>query len=209
MKKMLLSLLISLLVSTSIFCQADALADIKLATMIVDYAQENESATALLEAADILIQTEGKLININDSKEIADDSAYIRNLILKARKISPRDRLVKIWSKQILSYLDKEKNTRGSKNIVKYDCNSISNNSEVCYRDIAFSENALAEVFVHSKNNADISVEILSDIKNEDFKVERIINGIQISWIPRKTNLYTIRLVNNSKREAIYEVFIN
>lgn len=180
---------------------------IEIAYQLIDYGNQESSPTALLNAAEMLIQNQFKKLSDSENDKKLNGNDFILEIINKAEKLAPNDDLVCLWAAQLKDFLENQ-NYRGVLDTVKYDCNEINKKSTVSYKNLQFSTNEKAEVFIHIINNTNLTLTV-SPTNNEEYNLIKIINGMSATWTPEKDKTYTISITNNSNMPAYYELFLN
>lgn len=208
-KKLFIAIFIILFVSQNIISQdkISKIQSIEIAYGLIDYGKQESSPTALLNAAEILIQNQYKQISNTNSNTKSLEANFLSEIIQNAVNMAPKDELVCLWAKQLTNYLENQ-NYRGVINTIKYDCNEISKKSTVAYDGLKFSTDEKAEVFLHVINNANLMITI-SPTNKKEYVILKIINGMSVTWEPEKNIEYTISVTNNSNIPAYYELFLN
>lgn len=209
MKKLFLGIIIFFLGLQSIISQ-DKITQIKsieIAYQLIDYGTQESSPTALLNAAEMLIQNQYKKLSTSETDKKSSGNDFISEIINKAENLAPNDELTCLWATQLKAFLE-DKNYRGVLDTVKYDCNEIKKKSSISYENLQFSTNEKAEVFIHIINNANLTLTI-SPTNNKEYTLIKLINGMSATWKPEKDTNYTISITNNSNNPAYYELFLN
>lgn len=180
---------------------------IEIAYQLIDYGIQESSPTALLNAAEMLIQNQYKNLSNSENDKKTSGKDFISDIINKAEKLAPKDELICLWAGQLKNFLENQ-NYRGALDTIKYDCNEISKKSTVSYKNLQFSTNEKAEIFIHVINNTNLTLTVTPTDSNE-YTILKIINGMSATWTPEKDTKYTISITNNSNKPAYYELFLN
>lgn len=226
--KKLVSVLIAALMAVCLFAQVgpDAtkedqsqkensdVKNIQLAYSLADYGYENGSASALLEAADILSQIptqKGEFESELKGEKGEDSTAEVRDyspkkILEDARKFAGKDKNMLNWANKIEKVLNST--ARGASGGPLWDASIAYGNGGVIYH-IYFDGGRLAEVFVTSLDGADFDMYIYDSRGNLLCYDERYNRDAYGFWYPRYTDRYTIRIVNRSRYNSAYMMYTN
>lgn len=228
MKKIMMVLALGIIGAMAVFAQVgpDAtkkeekqaensdIKNIQLAYSLADYGYENNSASALLEAADILSQIptqkgtfEAEKKGESGEKAPVDSRNYDPKKILEdAKKLAGKDKNMLNWAKQIEKTLSSV--SRGATGGPLWDSDIAYGNGGAIYH-ITFDGGRLAEVFVSSLNGADFDLYIYDDRGNLLCYDERYNDDAYGFWYPSRTGRYTIQIRNRSYYNAAYMMYTN
>lgn len=189
--------------------------NIQLAYSLADYGWENDSATALLQAAEILsgIPTqEGKFekksegASTEKSKNEAKDYS-IEKLLKDARSLFGKDKTLEAWAKKI----EKASKTvkRGAFGGPKYDYSYVYGSSKASYYNVGFVAGRYAEVSVYSMDGADLDLYIYDENWNLIDKDTSYSANAYCSFVPRWDGIFHIVVKNNSRYTSYYRLYTN
>lgn len=194
--------------------ESSAVKNISLAHSLADYGYENGSASALLEAADILsqIQTQKGTFESESKGEKGEDSTentkdYNPKKILEdGKKFAGKDKNLLNWAKKIEKQI--EATSRGATGGPLWHDSVAYGNGGVIYH-IWFDGGRLAEVFVSSLRGADFDMYIYDSRGNLVCYDERYNRDAYAFWYPRYRERYTIQIKNRSRYNSSYMMYTN
>lgn len=190
--------------------------NIQLAYSLADYGWENDSATALLQAAEILsgiptqeakIESEQEGTQKGTGDTVAKDYSP-EKILADARKLAGKDKNIKSWADRIEKALKTV--TRGA----SYGPETWFG---MCYGygstrtrgRISFDGGRLAEVYIGSSTGADLDVYVYDDRGNLVAYDESYASDAYVWWYPRYTGRHTIIVKNRSPYDTGVILFTN
>ena len=187
------------------------LSALQTATSLAKYGYANYSATALIEAAKILSETE---VQDFDAEAIYDTPQNVKEkdekvsfdpakLIADAKKFAGKDKVVMAYVKQVEKSLGK-KATRGAVGGAKYGEGRVYGKMSTDYQ-VKFWANELAEVIVVGDGDNDLDLYIYDSNGNLIASDSDYTDQCVCRWVPAWTGAFTIRIIN---RGAIYSDFV-
>ena len=187
---------------------------LKLAYDLADYGYANDSASALLQAAEILAQIpkqQADVSAVNEGKK-EEATSKIKNLspdqlVKDAKALASRDKVMLSWAADIEKSL--KTITRGASGGALYDAHFVYSNGGTTWYNWYFDANRLAEVGVHSMDGADLDLYIYDENGNLITYDERPTPGAYCSFTPRWTGTFKVLIKNNATYNATYEIFTN
>lgn len=188
--------------------------NIQLAYSLADYGYENDSASALLSAVEILIQIptqegtfEKEQKGEQGEKAPSDRKDYsTEKLLADAKELAGKDKELLKRVKSLEKAL--KSSTRGASGGPLSDYGVSYGNGGVNYH-IWFDGGRLAEVFVYSLDGADFDMYIYDDRGNLLCYDERYNWDAYGFWHPRRTGRYTIMIKNRSRYNSSYIMYTN
>ena len=188
---------------------------LQLAHNLADYGYENESATALLQAAEMISQIQTQKASYEATQEGNSGSkstAKVRDysaqaLVDAARDFAGKDKALLAWAKNIEKSL--KKSTRGATGGPRYASNFAYANGGLTYYQWYFDGKRLAEVAVCSLDGADLDLYIFDQNNNFIVCDEGYGRDAYCSWNPRWTGLFTVVIKNNARYNATFEIYTN
>lgn len=191
------------------------LKNIRIAYDLADYGYENESASALLEAAEILCQVSKKEAEdittkqegtSGDKAPTATKSYKSIDLVKAAKTFAGKDKAMLEWAKAVEK---KAKiSTRGASGGAVYKEDFVYSRGRTIH-DIRFNGGRFAEIGVHSLDGADLDLYIYDENDNLIAYDERNAQNAYCSFNPRWTGVFQIIVKNNARYNAVYELFTN
>ncbi|MEE3314146.1 MAG: hypothetical protein VZR56_08310 [Treponema sp.] len=191
------------------------ISNLKLAYDLADYGYKNDSASALLQAAEIIASVpkqkadvEAKLEGTSvDNPEKAKSDYSVDSLIADAKKLAGKDKNLLAWAKNVEKAA--KKSTRGASSGALYDSYFAYANGGTTYYDWFFDANRVAEVGVHSLDGADLDLYIYDENGNliiADTGCER---NAYCSFKPYFTTKFRVIVKNNARYNATFEIVTN
>ena len=228
MKKIAMILTIGLTIASVVMAQAIPtepkeevkqesmdITNLKLAYDLADYGYKNDSASALLQAAEIIAQVQKKKADVEAKKEgtsvenpDANTSDYsAATLIADAKKLAGKDKNLLAWAKDVEKLASKS--TRGASGGALYDANFAYANGGKTYYNWYFDGGRFAEVAVHSMDGADLDLYIYDENGNLIVKDDSYGSSAYCSFSPRWTGIFQVYVVNNARYNATFEILTN
>lgn len=187
------------------------LSALQTATSLAKYGYANYSATALIEAAKILSETEIQELDaevVNEISQKVDEKDVKISfdpaiLLADAKKFAGKDKVVLAYAKQVEKSLGK-KATRGAVGGAKYGEGRVYGKSSTDYQ-VKFWASELAEVVVVGDGDNDLDLYIYDSNGNLIASDTDYTDQCVCRWVPAWTGAFTIRIIN---RGAIYSDFV-
>lgn len=227
MKKLLVCLSL-LLCGVLIFAQAsnetkidasstgsEDIKNLKLGYQLANYGYENDSATALLQAAEILSQVKTQSLEIEakhegeSSSEKADieTSFNIEKLISDAKELGKKDKNIQTWAKELEKTT--KTSTRGAVGGAKWDDGFVYGNNGYTYYDVFFRAGELAEITVASYNGADLDIYVYDQNGNLIVYDELNYTDCYVYFTPKWTGNFTLYIWNRSGWNSNFRITTN
>lgn len=187
---------------------------LKLAYDLANYGYTNESASALLQAAEILAQIPKQPADVTAVKEgkKGESATTTKNfspdqLVKDAKQLASRDKVMLSWATDIEKSL--KTITRGASGGALYDADFVYAYGGTSWYNWYFDANRLAEIGIHSMDGADLDLYIYDENGNLIAYDERTTPGAYCSFHPRWTGVFKVIIKNNARYNATYEIFTN
>jgi len=188
---------------------------LQLAYELADYGYANESASALLQAAEILAQIvkqPAKVTAKQEGKKGKDASGGKKSfnpsdLVKDAKRLAGKDKTMLAWANDVEKSL--KTITRGASGGPLYDSSFAYANGGTTYYDWYFDGGKPAEVGIHSMDGADLDLYIYDENENLIAYDERATEGAYCSFYPKWTGIFRVIIKNNAKYNATFEVYTN
>lgn len=183
------------------------LAALQTAAGLAKYGYENYSATALIEAAKIISETQVQDLEAQGTpgnpQEVQDKGSRFRlnpdELLADAQKYAGKDKVVVAYAKQVEKSV-KGGSTRGAVGGPKYGEGRVYGKDYVDY-DLKFWANELAEVIVIGDGDNDLDLYVYDGNGNLIASDTDYTDQCVCRWVPAWTGVFRLRIVN---RGAIY-----
>lgn len=189
--------------------------NIKLGYQLANYGYENDSATALLQAAEILsqikmqpLEVETKASGESSSEKAEIESSFdIEKLIADAKKLGKKDKNIQAWAKELEK--TSKTSTRGAVGGAKWADGFVYGNNGCTYYDIFFRANELAEVTVASYNGADLDLYIYDQNGNLIAYDELNYTDCYVNFVPKWTGNFTLYIWNRNNWNSNFRLTTN
>lgn len=183
------------------------LSALQTAAGLARYGYENYSATALIEAAKIISETQVQDLDAQGTpgnpQEVQDKGSRFRlnpeELLADAQKYAAKDKVVIAYAKQVEKAV-KGGGTRGAVGGPKYGEGRVYGKDYVDY-DLKFWANELAEVIVIGDGDNDLDLYVYDGNGNLIASDTDYTDQCVCRWVPAWTGVFRLRIVN---RGAIY-----
>jgi len=188
------------------------IAQLQLANQLAKYGYEVESPTALIEAARIMVETptqqfDGQYTR-GEGKDVAapngNSAITPEQLLADARKMADGDKTVLALADQV----NPNTVTRGAVNGPRRGSYYIYGGTADTYV-VAFKKGVLAEVAVAGAGNSDLDLYIYDENGNIITYDEDYSDDCYVSWYPRWTGNYVIRVINRGSYTNAYTIVTN
>jgi hypothetical protein len=194
-----------------------AMQAIQIATSLAKYGYANYSASALIEAAEILAQTPTQ--NLGDkpssdtkTKAKAETKATSKpeftpkNLLADAKKYAAGDASMLAWADKVEKSLSNK--TRGALGGPRQAFNSVYSRSTDTYQ-LTFRAGQLAEIGVSGDGDTDLDLYVYDANGNLIAYDEGYSDDCFVNWVPKWTGAYTIKVVNRGRVYNQYAIVTN
>lgn len=184
------------------------LSAIRVAGELAKYGQEVSSPLALIEAADILASTptqEIEAVQTEVSQEVANDGEKNKialepaALLAMAKELSFEDEHLLALIAKVETKLNAEaEGTRGAFGGPKRGCYTVYANSTDRYEQ-KFIADQLAEIAVIGDGDTDLDIYVYDQNGNLIVMDEDYSGDCYVSWYPRWTGTYLLKIVNRGR----------
>lgn len=190
--------------------------NIRLASELAEYGYANDSASALLQAAEILAQTptqkkdDVKVTKEGTSVENPDKATKeftAESLVADAKKLAGKDKNLLAWAKQVEKKA--KTSTRGATGGVQYAEDFLYPNGGTGVIDWYFDGGRYAEIYVGSLDGADLDLYVYDQNGNLIVYDERTYADAYVSFNPRWTGVFRIIVKNNARYNAAFRMCTN
>lgn len=187
---------------------------LQLAKNLAVYGYENESVSALLQAANLLLDINPKKIEITVKREgVSSDRRAEKSLDFTpeklfeaANELAGTDKTFREWIKKTERRIS---GSRGATITPQYDSNFAHGNDGYTTCQISFKANEIAEVYVNSIDYADLDLYIYDEYGKLIVSDERTENDCIVSFYPSYTGPFTIQVKNRAAYNASYLLVTN
>ena len=221
MKKMpILALL--LVMAVSLFAQAEnkpeitqpseALAALQLANNLARFGYATESASALIGAAEIMVQVQTQALAAQAERSgtgqapAAEQEYNPATLLADGKRLAGNDRTLIAWADEVLRVMNTR--TRGAVGGPRAGWDVIRNREDITFR-IEFRANQLAEVLVVGDGSTILDIFIYDRNGNLVTRTDVYTSDAYIAWRPSYTGIYQVVVRNWGTRNNIFEIFTN
>jgi hypothetical protein len=183
---------------------------LQLAASLAKYGYSTYSASALIEAAEILASVPTQALGASGTsdstaktgtKSGAKPEFTPANLLADAKKYAAGDAGMIAWADKVQRSLGAK--TRGAAGGPRYQIDAVSAKSSRSYQ-LNFTAGKLAEVAVSGDGDTDIDLYVYDQSGNLIGISEDYSDDCYVSWVPKWTGAYTIKVVN---RGGVYNRF--
>ncbi|UKI54972.1 hypothetical protein [Treponema succinifaciens] len=231
MKILVVAMAMSLPFGMSLFAQSEmdeekpaieqkASSDIEIlqtANSLAKYGYENNSASALIEAAEIIAQVPTQKLEATveiqgekskDGKAASESGYTAEKLIEDAKKLAGKDKTFTNWIKKV-EKLIKSSNTRGAVGGPKYQYSWAYGYNGKTQFSIPFYANSFAEIYVESIDYADLDLYVYDENWNLIARDTSYNMNCYVSFYPRWTGRFYVIVKNTSKWDSCFQIFTN
>lgn len=189
------------------------LAALRTATDLAKYGYEAESATALIEAANIIAstpvssleaETENGTENPNENEKTEKVQFAPAQLLADARTLTQDANALALADKVEAKLSAQNDTARGAVNGPKYDYGTVYANSYVYY-DIRFRAHEVAEVAVSGDGDTDLDLYVYDENGNLITSDTDYTDDCYVRFTPRWTGLFRLKIVN---RGGVYNNYV-
>lgn len=192
-----------------------AMQAIQTANSLAKYGYANYSASALIGAAEILAQTQTQALNEKpssdatskaDSKSTTKPEFTAQNLLADAKKYAAGDATMLAWIATVEKTLASK--TRGAVGGPRGGFYSIYARGTDTYQ-LSFRAGQLAEILVCGDGDTDLDLYVYDGNGNLIGYDEGYSDDCFVSWVPRSTGTYIIKVVNRGRVYNQYFIATN
>lgn len=191
------------------------LAALQTAAGLAKYGYDNYSATALIEAAKIISETQLQDLGVQGTsgnpQEVQDKESHFQlnpdELLADAMTYAGKDKVVIAYAKQVEKAL-KSGGTRGAVGGPKYGEGRVYGKDYVDY-DLKFWANELAEVIVIGDGDNDLDLYVYDGNGNLIASDTDYTDQCVCRWIPAWTGVFRLRIVNRGAIYSNYSIATN
>ena len=192
-------------------------AALRVAMNLAKYGYEVESASALIEAANILASTPTQTFEATmeqgaentDEKEKADKAPFTpAQLITDARELTEDANLLALADNIFAKLNMQTESTRGAMGGPKYALGSVSAHSYTFY-DAKFWANEIAEIAVSGDGDTDLDLYVYDENGNCIASDTDYTDDCYVRFAPRWTGLFRIKIVNRGGVYNKYAIVTN
>lgn len=188
---------------------------LKLGYELANYGYENDSATALLQAVEILNQVKSQAGDFKGEKSgessaekpAVEGSFKVEELIKSAKELAGKDKSVQEWAKKLEKTA--KTSTRGAVGGSKWAEDIVYGNNGYIYYDIFFRADELAEITVASYNGADLDVYVDDQNGNPIVCDDLPSTDCYVNFSPRWTGNFRIYVINRSRWNSGFRLTTN
>jgi hypothetical protein len=190
------------------------LSAIQTANNLAKYGYSNFSASALIGAAEILARVQTQALDANPTSGAAQTAAGTKtekpeftpgNLIADAKKFAAGDSTMLSWAAKVEGSLG---STRGAVGGPKRGQSSVNARGTDQYT-IAFTAGRLAEILVSGDGDTDLDLYVYDSNNNLIASSEDYSDDCYVSWVPRWTGNFIIKIVNRGSVFNRYVIVTN
>lgn len=183
---------------------------LQLANSLAKYGYANYSASALIEAAEILATVPTQALGATGTKDStakpgtkpdAKPDFTAANLLADAKKFAAGDTGMLAWADKVQSSLASK--TRGAVGGPRFQVDAVNARSSISY-GLNFTAGRLAEIFVSGDGDTDLDLYIYDANGNLVRASDDYSDDCYVNWVPSWTGRYTIKIVN---RGNVYNRF--
>jgi hypothetical protein len=192
------------------------IAAIQTANALANYGYENESASALIQAALILAQTPtqpldvvpeqinntGASVNTTNNRDFSSEA-----LLSDARRFAEGDSLMLAWADEVAEILTLSK-TRGAVGGPLYAVGLLRPGASHRY-EIKMEGGRWAEIVVIGDGDGDCDLYVFNERGRLIAFDEDFWDFCYVAWVPRFREVYTVIVKNNGRRASQYYIYTN
>ncbi len=189
---------------------------LQTAYALADYGYENKSASALIEAADIIYKISTQQLKAEkkgDTEAVKEDAGAkytVEKLLADGKKLAGKDKTLAKWADDVEKAAKKASGgTRGAVGGPKYDVDSASPNGGTVRYTIAFVGGQFAEIAVNSLNGCDYDLYVYDQNGNAIVSDSSYASSCYVNFCPRWTGPFIIVVKNRSRFSGAYQLLTN
>lgn len=189
---------------------------LQTAYALAKYGYSNQSASALIGAAEIIAQTETQaLANKGTQKGQTKDAVKKNekpeftpaNLLAAGKRLAAGDATMLAWAAQVEAII-KGSSTRGAVGGPRYQVDKIGANGTFIYQ-LAFRGNELAEILVCGDGDTDLDLYVYNQAGQLIAWDERYGDDCYVAFIPYRQETFTIMVKNRGRVWNRYQIATN
>ncbi len=193
---------------------------LETAYTLAAYGYANDSASALITAAEILSSVD--LAALSESSDFvskkgtsveSEQSTGVdytaQQLLDDAKELYGKDKTLKAWAASVQKLVDASKATRGTVSGPYYDVDCVSGNGGTCTYTITYYGNEYAEAGVYSLDGCDYDIFVYDANGNFITQDVSYSSSAYCSWVPRWTGSFQIVVKNRSGYAGRYRFTTN
>lgn len=194
--------------------KSQAIAAMRVAYDLAKYGYEVESASALVEAANILagVPTEALEAEAQQGEEVENETAKgeaadltICAILATAKELAGNDKVILESIARVEAKLAAvAEGTRGAVGGAKYGSGRVYSHSTTYY-DVQFYGNSFAECAVVGDGDTDLDLYVYDENGNLICSDSDYTDQCYVSWVPAWTGYFRIKVVN---RGGVYNNFV-
>ena len=190
---------------------SDGIAQVQLANQLAQYGYDNSSASALIEAAAILVEVGGQDLQAEYQRGEGADIKGERTAVTPAQLIADAKRYAE-GDKTLLAMADKVKLNGTSRGPVgpgarRSSTYVLANSTDVF--TIRFPGDKLAEVFVSGDGDTDLDLYVYDENNNLIESDVDYTDQCYVSWTPAWTGPFKVKVVNRGSVRNYYTIWTN
>lgn len=191
---------------------------VRTALVLAKYGYEVESASALIEAANILASTPTQSLptiiqtgeeNANEADKTEKTALTPENILKDARGWAEGDANLLALADKVQAKLDvKAEGTRGAVGGPQSATGTVYANSYVCF-DVKFRANEIGEVFVMGDGDTDLDLYLYDDHGNLITSDTDYTDDCYVEFYVYETSYFRIKIINRGKVYNNFLLFTN
>jgi hypothetical protein len=191
------------------------LSAIQTANNLAKYGYSNYSASALIAAAEILNQVQTQSLGASPATEGGEGTSDAKtgkpeftpaNLLADAKKYAAGDSTLLAWATKVESGIGRQ--TRGAVGGPRQGLHAVNSKSTDSFQ-LAFTAGRLAEIVVSGDGDTDLDLYVYDANGNLITYSEDYSDDCYVSWVPKWTGAYTIKIVNRGRVYNRYVIATN
>ena len=188
---------------------------LRTAMDLAKYGYEVKSASALIEAADILASTPTQKLdatiergeeNANETEKVEKNQPTVDQLLADARELALEDATLLAMADKVT---DKQNNlTRGAVDGPFIDCDRVPAHGYVTYT-LAFRANEIAEIVVSGDGDTDLDLYVYDENGNLGVSDTDYTDDCYVRFYPKWTGYFRVKIVNRGGVYNNYAIITN
>ena len=189
---------------------------IQVAKSLADYGYATDSASALIEAAEILAQVKVQSLGVEGvasgepaepGKTPSTKGYTAEQLLADGKALAKNDKTLTKWANEVQKSI--KKGTRGAVGGAKYDTDFVYGNNGTISYSVPFYAGQLAEIAVYSLDGRDLDLYVYDEYDHLIEKDTSYNVGAYVNFVPRWTGKFTIVIKNTSRWDGCFELYTN
>ena len=190
---------------------------IQTANALAKYGYENNSASALIEAAEILAQVQTQKLDATaeqqgtkatGEKEASKGGYTAEKLLADGKNLAGKDKSLAKWIAEV-EKLVKKSGTRGAVGGPKYQYSWAYGGGGKTQFNIPFYANEPAEIYIESIDYADLDLYVYDENWKLITKDTSYDLDCYVRWYPRWTGRFYVIIKNTSRWDSCFQIFTN